>query len=231
MIKQLFLSCIFRSLGLSYVFLFFNVSRMFNLNHFPFIFPRISSYFSCLTLCSCSAELKKKKIQNELFLYMQNQQLLLNLKAKFHQTNHETFCFWFQWTLTDSVVTSRYLRVSAIWSVSNTVLLAQLPGSEGVTARESILGPLVLLVLIFWVWDSGRKGFFCPWEQSVDKSSQHFCNQKPCRCVCKSTWGLAGSFWAQPSLWGGNVDLQCLFTALPKTECTVFSITGWALST
>lgn len=44
--NKLFLCCIFGiSVGLFYVFLFFNVSRRFNLNHFPFIFLRISSYF------------------------------------------------------------------------------------------------------------------------------------------------------------------------------------------
>lgn len=85
------------------------------------------------------------------------------------------------------------LWVLVICLVSNAVLLTQLPG-RGATARESISGLLVLLVLIFWVWDSGPKGLLCTWEQSVVECSQHFCNQKPCKCVCKSICGLAGSF-------------------------------------
>lgn len=44
-----FLCCIFGSLGLFYFLPFFNVSLMFNLNHLPFIFLSISSYFSFLT--------------------------------------------------------------------------------------------------------------------------------------------------------------------------------------
>ena len=41
-----FLCCTFISLGLFYVHAFFNVSRMFNLNHLPFIFLRVASSFS-----------------------------------------------------------------------------------------------------------------------------------------------------------------------------------------
>lgn len=89
------------------------------------------------------------------------------------------------------------LWVLVICLVSNAVLLTQLPG-RGVTARESISGLLVLLVLIFWVWDSGPKGLLCTWEQSVVECSQHFCNQKPCNVFANPFVALLAVFECNP---------------------------------
>lgn len=85
--------------------------------------------------------------------------------------------------------------VLVVWSVSNPVLLAQLPGREGATARED-RALLALFFLLFGSQGSGRKRLLCTWERSVVQILSAFLQPETMQMILQIRLRSCWQFWS-----------------------------------
>lgn len=124
---------------------------------------------------------------------------------------------------------SQVSRVLVIWSVSCTVLLAQLPGREG-SQPGRILGLLALLSSCFGSRGSGRKGLLCTWEQNEVQILSAFLQLETMQMFLlihvRSCW----QFWSA-ALFGKGWYWQLISVHRPAQNGARCFLQGWVGTT